>query len=25
VPTAEEFAQALRELDERGDGHGPVV
>jgi transketolase len=25
VPNAEEFAQALRELDERGDGHGPAV
>jgi transketolase len=25
VPNAEQFAQALRELDERGDGHGPVV
>jgi transketolase len=25
VPNAEQFAQALRELDERGDGHGAVV
>jgi transketolase len=25
VPTAEEYAQALRELDERGDGHGQAV
>ena len=25
VPNAEQFAQALRELDERGDGHGPAV
>jgi transketolase len=25
VPTSEEFAQALRELDARGDGHGPAV
>ena len=25
VPNAEEYAQALRELDEGGDGHGPAV
>jgi transketolase len=25
VPTPEEFAQALRELDAKGDGHGPAA